>query len=328
MRRTLPILWLTAWLLGPSVASAQPPRREVVLAFDAPSEICMDEVRFRAGVAERLGYDPFVPDSDRTLRIQIEPDETELLVLIETQRAGASEVGLRELDGPIHECERLFDASVLAASIAIDPTVLDRANEPEPEEAEEPEEEGPPPPVPEPVASPVTPEPEPAPRLGGGLYVMVNGSLGTAPSVGSVGAGLGFELRYGAFGAMLGGRLDIPGTSDVDAGSVEGHVIAAELALCGHWKPILLCAVTAGGALRGRGRGFFVDDEAYLGYVAAGVRVGVEFDLTGPLAFRAQLDLLGHLTPSELEVDGLVVWSMPPIGAVLGVGMVLRLDDV
>jgi hypothetical protein len=141
-----------------------------------------------------------------------------------------------------------------------------------------------------------------------------------------VGASLGPEVRYGDFRIALSIRADFPNSASVSAGSVDTHLVAADIAPCGLIPPFFACGVLTLGVLRGQGHGFAVDREALLPHAALGARAGLETRLLGPLSFRAQVDVLTHLTWSTLQLDDVAVWTISPVSAVLGVFLVVDLQ--
>jgi hypothetical protein len=306
-------------------------RRRARLSYERAESAtgCIDEEEFRGQVGARLGYDPFVESAELAVRVELAREGSTWRARIETARA-EREPAERRLEAPAESCEELSRSVVLAVTIAIDPAVLG-ADEPEPvAEAAEVDTV-----VVETVVAPAAigpaaPEPtEPAVAntmpVGAALFVGATGTLGASPTLGSFGLQLGVDLRWDHLLVGLAVRGDLPGAIEIAGGTVDAHVLAAELAVCGRWAPFLACGVGAFGVMRAAGHDLRDAREVVLPHVALGVRAGLELALGGPIALRINLDVLGHVTQSTIEVGDAAAWSMPPLSGMLSLWLVVSL---
>lgn len=336
----LAVTAMLAWS-GPSSLQAQAtravtrPQATLVFEGDAGTETCASETTLRELVAGRLGYDPFVAEASRHVRVQVlTPRRGRLAVRIETTRPDGGR-GEREFVGAMNECSVLVESAVFAVSIAIDPAAL----QPQPVVIEAPTpaiEPEPAPivaPTPAPIAEPVPmveSEPAPLPDADDDVHVAlslgISGSIGASIGIASFGASFGPEVRYRDFRVALTFRGDVPNGMATNGGGIEAHLLAGDLAACGLVSPFFACGVFTLGVLRGQGHGFSTDREVLLPHAALGGRAGLETRVVGPLSVRVQLDLLAHLTSPSLLVGDASAWNMAPISAVLGLAAVLDIE--
>ena len=311
------------------------PQATLVFEGDAGTETCASEATLRELVAGRLGYDPFVAEATRHVRVQVQtPRRGRLAVRIETTRPDGGR-GEREFVGAMSECSVLIESAVFAVSIAIDPAAL----QPQPVVIEEPAPVIAPEParIEEPVSAPIAelvprvePTPAPPPPTDDALHVAlslgISGSVGASIGIASFGASFGPEVRYRDFRVALTLRGDVPNGMSTNGGRIEAHLLAGDLAACGIARPFFACGVVTVGVLRGQGHGFSTDREVLLPHAALGARAGLETRVVGPLCLRVQLDLLAHLTWQSLGVGDTSAWNMAPVSAVLGLAAVLDLE--
>src|SRR5204862_4286698 len=97
---------------------------------------CPDEQTLRNAVSARLGYDPFRPDAERTLQVDIVVDRRHerrgLRAHVELRDAAGNSAGSRDIGSQRSDCGELASALTLAISIAIDPMILTRPTPPAP----------------------------------------------------------------------------------------------------------------------------------------------------------------------------------------------------
>jgi hypothetical protein len=102
-------------------ASASEPAR-LTLTYGAPEEAgCPDEGSFRNLVAARLGYDPFVPESQDGVRVELVRDHQRMRGHVEVARQGQGAPLARDLSGDADKCEALGAALATTLAIALDP---------------------------------------------------------------------------------------------------------------------------------------------------------------------------------------------------------------
>jgi hypothetical protein len=305
-------------------AEAQPAQRTARLVYDrgAGAEPCPDAARIEEAVAARLGYNPFVDQSELLLRISVSATGERLSARIEVRR-GESGVGERVLDGPADDCRELAESVVLATSIAIDPTALSRAPATDPE-SPPPIVAVPPQPQRPPEAAPAASRLEEAPsELSYGGRFGISGTLGTAPGP-SFGMRLEIDLRWTHASIGVAGRVDFPASERAGGGTVEGSVLLGEVSACGWMEPVFACGVAAVGAFRGVGRDLVDSRDVTKPHVGLGGRVGVEIPIYGAVSVRLQLDVLAAITQTTLLVGDERVWTMAPVSGTFSALLGLR----
>src|SRR5580658_4607224 len=98
--------------------AAEPPTAS--LAWDdGGNASCVSEREFRAGVAERIGYDPFRTAASRALSVRISGERQHRAVLALSDVATGRTLGRREIEDG--DCAALRDSLVLAATLGLDP---------------------------------------------------------------------------------------------------------------------------------------------------------------------------------------------------------------
>ncbi len=147
------------------------------------------------------------------------------------------------------------------------------------------------------------------------------GTLGTAPRA-AFGVTLHGGVRRGALSIALEGRADLPAAKrTASGGTVSSALLLGTLAPCFHRSMIVGCALVSAGALAGSSEGVTRPAQVTTPFAALGARIGVEVPLVSELSARIHADLLGGLTRTTLELDGLPVWTTPPISGALGAGL-------
>ena len=305
-----------------STARAQPrPRAHLEYVRDVGADACPDELALRNAAAARLGSDPFWPVAP--LRISVVMDAAEgtlrARVLLRDGESGKA-LGVRRLSSNDADCSELFDAMVLAVCIAIDPESSMRDDGDPRGNAEEA-------PPPEPEAQPARPQAHDAvslpssrpgrpPKLELRVTLGALLALGTSP-VPAPGLATGFGVRYGRASLDLEARADLPIDKTVGRDlSVQAAPLLIGLVPCAHLAgPLALCAVAWAGALRGEAS----DNEAQLTpMLLIGGRLAAELPLGAAFFLRLHGEIVGNLTPTEQQVDGVEKWSTSPVAAATG----------
>jgi hypothetical protein len=147
----------------------------------------------------------------------------------------------------------------------------------------------------------------PAPSLGGALGVRVLGS-------------------FWAFG--VDGRLDLPASEAVPGGGrVESALALGFASAClwtgETWRPFG-CAVGALGSFHGTTSEVSGPRSASALYGGAGLRLGTEVALAGPLYAFGRLGALGTFTPHRALLNGAVVFTLPALSGELALGAGVR----
>jgi hypothetical protein len=324
--------WLTAALLLGASTFAGPARAErarIALAYqraaDAPAE-CPDEATFRALVAARLGYEPFVADGGSRLDASLQKRGQELIgrLVLRSDDASPRE---RELRAGPSECFELATSMALAAAVAIDPEAV-QTGKPPPEPPPAPA----PPPPPTPVVAPPSPPPQDHARLGfrGGVGAVLPIGVVPAPR-GGVRLLLGLDGGSWTVGAE--GSFLFPSRREEAFGAVTAWVASGALVPCARpWFEAVLsidfCAVGAIGVMRSDAEAVTRSEPTSDVFASVGPRLGVSLFPWRHVGFEATADLAFPLSRIHLYIDdrgaAREVWSSAPVGFVGGLSTVVR----
>jgi hypothetical protein len=314
-------------------ALAEPPTAS--LAWDdGGNASCISEREFRAGVAERMGYDPFRSEASRVLSVRISSERRHRAVLALSEVSTGRALGLREIEDS--DCAALRDSLVLAATLGLDPLSGARSPGMKATKAAEPKEGL--------TLSSVSvaaqsaapaaraPERDEGSSVRSSKRVSLRVSVGAQFLAGVVpGPGFGpsasLGLRYGRLGVDLEGATTVSGTSSSSDGGAQATSTVASLLPCyrafasGPWAADV-CGVFTAGALFSRGVGVSHPDSRTDAIVLTGLRVAAEWRLTRALGLAALAEGLFPLWHDELSVDdgraSEVVWKTPAASFVTG----------
>jgi hypothetical protein len=342
--RARPLAALLALLFAAPARAEEAPKLDYVVASDTVG--CPSDREFRAAVTARVGRDPFVARSDRTLRVDVRLEDGELAATGALVEVNGDSSGLRRITGKPDDCREVVDGMALAVSLAIAALAESSAA---PVGAVTPSSRAPSeattdPPPPAAAPRPEAPAPSEVPSLApaaarrdvagapaerGGRHEAVVPSAGIAghvttgvgPGVG-VGGALWVRGRQGSWSLSVEGRLDGFGSTELGtSGSVTSSLLAAVLSVCGHRGVVMLCPLALAGSIGASSSGIRFPDSDAAPYVALGGRFGVEWPLSPALAVQGRLDGLVTLLPVDIELDGDAVWSSPFGSAALGAGL-------
>jgi hypothetical protein len=177
----------------------------------------------------------------------------------------------------------------------------------------------PPPPPPPPAATVVAAAAGPVAEGRGdpwqvlaGAGLALSGNVQPAPAPG---VAVALELRRGSIG--LGAEAQLASATEIRhrGGAVSARLLAG--AVLGCWQPARarVCAVGAGGALRGAGSGFRDSRRDLTPFVAAGARLGWRQPLGDRWSLGLDATALVPLVRTALWVDDATVWTSPRVGA-------------
>jgi hypothetical protein len=176
-------------ILGPSQAAASEKELHVSLHYEveASTRGCWDEVKFRRGVAHRIGYDPFQDDAPLNVKIHIGGSALAVDGHVEWREASGAGLGERTFVAKDGNCGKLMTEMSFAVGLQIEflrlkspkpvPADLDGSTpnppldptsvspSPNDESAPTPPETQAPPPEPAASTKPTLPEPEPAKKV-------------------------------------------------------------------------------------------------------------------------------------------------------------------
>ena len=297
---------------------------------------CPPESELRAAIVARLGDDPFGPAAMRTIRVEVVAKGADLIGLITLVDDRGIPEGLRRIEGGAGHCAELSAAIALAVSLAINPDlVVSESDAGSLPAAPAEQEKGPrrvaaeqpakpiPPPSDETAPEPTRPQERTtlaAPwRFGFGAGVA--GSVGAAPEP-ALGAIAFARARRQRLSLALEGRFDAPFAHDVGGASVHSTLWAGLLVPCLHFDAVKGCGLLLAGDVRAGSRGVTqgrVDTGLFL---ASGLRVGGDWPIVAGLAFFLHLDGLVAVKPVRIVLNGVPVWTAPPLSAALAIGAI------
>lgn len=323
-------MWLTPSPVN--AEEAEPVRLEY--RIEASDDSCPSEGHLRDAVAARLGYVPFSTEASRRVVATISPVDEGLLARVQLFDGSGNMEAEQEIRSDEADCETLAVSMTRSIANAIDPRLFLSPRTPP-----EPEPPGPPPTpdVEEPAgrcpdqardaAEPEAAEDVNPPRserrrrlrwdTGGAMHVAVGAGPGVTAG-GSLFASMGGRF----WSALLEIRVDGPSRKDdSNGGRVAMWQLLPTLGGCARVWWFEGCALLGLGMLHAWGRGVDVSRREVVFHAAAGARVAFSLPLTRRLAIRIQADLLVPLTPTNLELDGRVVWEMPSVSGAFGLGL-------
>jgi hypothetical protein len=327
--RAVATFLLLASLASVAPASAAAPRTAKLTYSRGPgASDCPDVDVIRAGVAARLGYEPFDDRAELLVSATVNRNGRVLEAKIEIAGADGKSTAERKLTSRQSDCLELASAIELAISIVVDPLAGSRQRSDPP---------APPPPAPPPVSPPpqvivvrepapppALPRPSPAPRVPTVVQVRLGGlgTVGSAPAA-SVGGTVQASVRRGSFSIGLEGRGDLGTTTDLDfngarVGDIEASLLMGTLVPCASRGVLEGCALLSAGELRASARGLAMPQQVTAPFLAVGARVGLEVPLGSILSAGAHADVLAPITETVLRVSGQAVWTSPAISAALG----------
>jgi hypothetical protein len=331
------LLAATASCLASSAFAQAPRRVRFEYARQEGAAACPDPAAIQAGVAARLGYEPFGERGGDLVRATIHKTGRGLEARIEMLDEGGGLKAERTLLSHQRDCAELASSVELAISIAIDPFRLDTA--PPATERREPAPEatslsgtGPSAasaqggPVAGPSVASVAQEPvapsTPGRPLSGRVEAGLLGAMGTAPAA-APGFSAGVGIRRGDVSLALEGRADLSASTSLPIGgtSASTSLLLASLLPCAHFRMLATCALVSAGALRAAGHGLRDARTVTLPYLAAGARLAIAIPLTTRLSLAIHGDLTTPLIETRVEVDGAAVWTSPVLAFALGAGM-------
>jgi hypothetical protein len=314
---------LAAVICVTGVAFAQAPRR-VRLEYERQegAAVCPEAAVIQAGVAARLGYEPFDDRADDHLRVVVHRSGRALEAHIEMTDAHGALKAERRLVSRQSDCAELAALVELALSIAIDPFIAPFGARPEPIV--------PTPPAPEktspPAAAVMAAPPEPSRPISGYLAAGAVGGIGVTPSR-TLGFEVGGGLRRDRLSLGMEGRADLPAKTSLQVGAARTSLLVASLVPCFHFRSLGACALGTAGALRAAGRGLVDSKQVTVPYVALGARFSFAWPITAHLALALHGDLTTPLTQTELKVDGVGIWTSPAVSFALGLGVVAKISQ-
>jgi hypothetical protein len=319
-----------AGLATPLAAAPATPRTAKLTYSRGPGALdCPDTDVIRAGVAARLGYEPFDEGAALLVSATVNRTGRTLEARIEIAGPGGGAAAERKLVSRQSDCVELASAMELAISIAIDPLAGSRPRPAPPPPPPMPPSPPPAPPqvivVREPARPAPAPKVEPRPSVPIGFQVRLGGlgAVGAAPAA-SAGGTAQASVRRGSFSLGLEGRGDIASTTTLifnnePLGEMQTTLLMGSLVPCAFRGILEGCVLLSGGAIRASARGLANPQQVSAPFLAVGARVGLEIPLGSVLSIGMHADVLAPITELVLHVDGdKEVWTSPAISGALG----------
>jgi hypothetical protein len=311
---------------------------------------CPEETTLRDAVAKRLGYDPFVAVSARSMVVEIRGDGASLRARVYLVQSDNLAGGARELSSPLLDCKELAAAVALAISIAIDPGVVDRSPPeteaepaPAPQETEAaPDDSSTAAPSPDPWGTESTAQSTPASSAVTDFPAKAKPAAApraSAPVVWAIGAGgvaasgpepspvLGMSVvgsvRGNHWALGLAPRLDFASaaTEAGVTGEAKMYSYGASLVPCYRRAPFLACYVLETAVLVSSARGVSVPHVNDSLWFAQGARLAYSAEVVPGLGIAIDVDGLWAPDRVGLRLDGNEVYTTPRFLARLGLGV-------
>ena len=320
------------FLLG-APAHANPTAR-LVYVRSAGAAACPDEDALRTAVAARLGYEPFRHTAPVTLVARVTRVSGLYRGEVELLDENGIERGTRALAERTDRCEDVVAAMALTASIVIDPLSLTRSAPPPDATADVTDFQSTPAPPPPAVAPPPprtveeeAPRPPPSRPTRARPFVGTTfiGAFGVEPAA-SFGMSAFAGLRGKVVSLALEGRADLGTSTDVaPVGSVSSRVVLGSVIPCFHTGPAFVCPMGSLGLLTGSSSSIAGPRSNSMLFASVGARVGVELNLSGPLALFSATELGVPMTRPEFRIDGRSVYQQPAITGSVLLGLLVNL---
>jgi hypothetical protein len=318
---------------APSVAAAAPSDPPVLeVERDPDTQSCPDRSALQAGIAERLGRDPFARAGDvpaqgaRRVRVSYTKQGASFGATLDQIDTNGQRTGRRVLSRPGATCAALGQSVVLTLSLLFEdlapvPT-LDAGAPPPTLDAGAPPSEGTLPPS-SPTA-PLAPVPafDPSARARFDVGLDLGATVGTAPAPALLG-GVALGLGYRRLRLELGGRGQLPASDDGPI-AARAQLLSGRLSACYGWEVLSPCATLAIGAMRAEGIGAGVANTRAETepYVATGVGLMSRITLWPRMLFvRLSGEVLFALVRARFEVGPVTAWQVPLAGVSLTAGL-------
>lgn len=309
--------------LGTTARAQPPPRIRLQYLRADGASVCPDGQAVAAGVAGRLGYDPFDAAAAGQVRVTVSRRDRTLEARIEMLDPAGRPKAERLLTSQRSDCAELAATMELAIAIAIDPFQgagpLPTSPAPSPPPAV--------PPASAQLRAAARAEPavaKPSPKVTRELALAAVAGIGAGPAH-NLGAALRFSARRNDLSLGIEGRADLPGSQSLAVGDVSTSLLVASLVPCAHLGMAAACGLVTGGAMRSAAHGLVDARQTTDPYLALGIRVAARLPVSSNLSLTAQADLAAPLLQTELLVGGQELWTTPPVSFLLGLGLAVAL---
>ena len=329
---------------GPASASGSASQSEAIeLRYEVESaHACPDETAFRDAVVARLGFDPFItetqPDPSGRVYVTIDMDGGQWSAALELDLPSTSPPAERQVQS--NECDELVAAAAVIVSVALT-DALEHAREPIPP-APEPRHttrastsaQGPPhvdaerPPA---LARPPSNDPREQAATRSGPALWLNASAAVEfwqqpdPALGGM---LGLELQFDWFSVRLDGHVaGLVRSANLNGETIHTVLSSGGLSACAVWKirhPASLqsCLGARLGAFQVDGTALTEDAFGATLFAAADVRAALHLSIAPRIELSIGAHALVPFTRTVIVVRAVDAWVAP--GASLSVLLGLR----
>ncbi len=307
-------------------SAAASPSAKLVYVRGTGTDVCPGEEDLRRAVATRIGYDPFFPAAQKTVIAQVTRTAGGYRGKVQIVGDDGKVWGERDLASKGDDCLELVSAMALAVSIALDD--LDEATQAPPAPPASPSSSAPDEPAPPrevPRAEPAREVPAPprsAPAEGPHVELRASAgpivSVGTAPAA-AFGGSAAVSLGYGAVGARLGVRGELPSSGAVTpTGLVSTSTLLVTLSGCVRARVPFGCVGGGIGSFSSQTEGITrpASDSATLGVLLASA--GADLALGRVLYLEPVIEGALNLTRHRVEIDGSRAFTLPIVAGTLG----------
>jgi len=295
---------------------------------------CVGEDELRRMVINQLGHDPFSPDADRRVRITIARSDAGFQGRIVWTEADGRPLGERVLSSRSRDCHEI--AANVAFAVVLQLQLVERgapndgadggadAERPSEKTGDENNRAAATPERPsvsaEPPAGAVPASPSPL-RLAVGAGPEVG--VGLTPEATAFGR-LFVTARWARLSTEIAGDASLPATlGEPDGSGVVVNAVGSTAAGCAHVSVASACVLGRIGWLRARGTGIAAPSASWGRFSEVGLRLAGSREL-GRFIVSVHADGLVMLSRWNVVLNDTVVWSIPRLGAVMGVDVALR----
>ncbi len=295
---------------------------------------CVGADELRRMVTDQLGHDPFRSDADQQVAISIAKTETGFQGRIVWTEADGRQVGERLLSSRSRDCREI--AANVAFAVALQLQLVERGSSDDAGAGAATADGSTPPTTGQPNRVAVTPdrpsvsteapavprEESPSPlRLAVGAGPAVG--IGLTPHVTAFGR-LFVVARFRQLSGEIAADAALPATLDYrDGTGVAVNALGSSAAGCAHAAIVSACLLGRLGWLRAQGMGIAVPRTAWGHFGEIGMRLAGTKEL-GQFIVTAHADGLVMLSRWNVVLNDAVVWTVPRVGAVVGLDVAVR----
>jgi hypothetical protein len=334
--------WIAAGtvLTATGLAEAEPSGAQrhfsASLEYTAPSP-CPKSSDFKAVVVSRLGFDPFGEDAPVRVFAVISARERPLEGRLEWRNVEGNWTGDQTFRAENDDCEEL--ARTMGLALAVQIHLLASGEEPDSVKSGAEHRDA------STTSAPVTPTvtvPAAAEAKADASASSDGGSNGSEASHndvpwsfavgggGSLGLGMSADptalgrvfatLGYGFLSFELGGEVSTE-TSEAraDGAGFTQRALLASAAACGSQGPFSVCAVAKGGVMKVAGQEVDLPVSSNAAAFQAGLRLLARGRVGRSAFLGARLEGLANVTRWTVSLDGIPVWTAPPVAGTLGI---------